>query len=234
MTWSIVARDSQSGAIGIAVASKFFAVGALVPWIRSDIGGVATQAMVNPILGPAGLDLMAEGDDAEAALHRVLANDAGSAARQIHLIDTHGRTAGHTGGECIDWCGHDCRDGVSVAGNMLTGAEVIAATHDAYRSGTSLPFAERLLTALLAGDAAGGDKRGRQSAALLTYNGEVYPDVSIRVDDHPDALNELRRVYDVSQQDFAIFKTFMPTRANPAGVTDRTKLEAARQAAAKP
>jgi uncharacterized Ntn-hydrolase superfamily protein len=189
--------------------------------------------MINPILGPAGLDLLADGIDANTALHRLVANDAGSAARQLHLIDAHGHTAGHTGGECIDWCGHECHDGVSVAGNMLTGPQVLAETLKTYTNMASLPFAERLLTALIAGDVAGGDKRGRQAAALLVFNGEVYPDVSIRVDDHPDALNELRRVYDVSLGDFAIFKTFMPTDANPAGITDRSKLEAARQAAGK-
>lgn len=234
MTWSIVARDATTNSYGIAVASKFFAVGALVPWIRSDIGAVATQAMLNPILGPVALDLLAEDVPAEVALHRVIANDPGSAARQVHLIDHHGRTAQHTGAECIDWCGHVAGENVSVAGNMLAGPEVIAATLETYQTSGNLPFAERLLTALIAGDTAGGDKRGRQAAALVVFNGEVYPDVSIRVDDHPDALNELRRVYDVSCGDFAVFKTFMSTRANPGGITDRAKLEAARRDAGLP
>jgi len=233
MTWSIVARDPASGALGVAVASKFFAVGALVPWVRSGVGAVATQAMVNPMYGPAALELLQGGTDATATLRRLVGNDAGRAARQLHLVAADGTTAAHTGGDCVDWCGHAADDGVSVAGNMLTGPEVVQATLSSYRDGAPLPFAERLLRALTAGDAAGGDKRGRQSAALVVFEGEDYPAVSLRVDDHPDSLVELARLYDVASGDFAIYRHFLPSRAHPAGITDRDQLDAARRAASR-
>jgi uncharacterized Ntn-hydrolase superfamily protein len=234
LTWSIVARDRTSGTLGIAAASRFFALGALVPWARQNAGAIATQAMINPMLGPAGLELLEEGLDAEAALRQLIANDAGSAARQVHLVDGAGRTAAFTGGECIDWCGHLTEDGVSVAGNMLAGPQVVEETMRTYITRPDLIFAERLLNALLAGDAAGGDKRGKQSAVLLVQGAESYPDYDLRVDDHPEAPAELRRLYEVAQGDFAIYRQFLPTRANPAGITDREKLAAARAAANAP
>jgi uncharacterized Ntn-hydrolase superfamily protein len=229
MTWSIIARDEQTGALGIAVASKFFAVGSLVPWVESGAGAVATQAMVNPTFGPNGLRMLAHGRDARTTLARLLAADGGREARQLHIVDTDGNIAAHTGSECIDWCGHVSTDNVSVAGNMLVGPQVLNATISAYEGGSTLPFAERLLTALTAGEDVGGDKRGRQSAALKVYRREVYPDVDIRVDDHPDPFKEMRRIFDVYQEDFAVFREFMPSQANPSGITDRNRLEAARQ-----
>lgn len=233
MTWSIVARDPVSGAFGVAAASKFFALGALVPWVRSGLGAVATQAFINPMLGPNTLGLMEIGEDAASAVEAAVAADPGHAHRQLHAVDARGRTAGYTGLQCIDWCGHLCAENVSVAGNMLVDRVVIEHTLETYQSKSDLPFAERLLAALLAGDGAGGDKRGRQSAVLVTYTSEVYPDLNIRVDDHPDAPSELARVYAESQRDFAIFKQFIPTAENPAGITDRPKLAAAREAWAR-
>ena len=230
MTWSIVARDPVSGAFGVAAASKFFALGALVPWLKSGLGAVATQAFVNPMLGPNTLGLLEIGEDAESALEAAIAADPGRAARQCHVVDRCGGTAGYTGTECIDWCGHICAPGVSVAGNMLVDRVVVEHTLARYQADQALPFAERLLTALLAGDAAGGDKRGRQSAVLVTYSSEVYPDLSLRVDDHPDAPNELARIYAESQREYALFRQFIPTAENPAGVTDRNRLEEARRA----
>lgn len=230
MTWSIVARDPVSGAFGIAAASKFFALGALVPWVRGGLGAVATQAFINPMLGPNTLGLLEIGEDAASAVDAAMAADAGRAHRQLHVVDAHGRTAAYTGLECIDWCGHICAEDVSVAGNMLVDRVVVEHTLETYQARAELPFAERLLTALLAGDGAGGDRRGKQSAVLVSYTTEVYPDLSIRVDDHPDAPNELARVYAESQRDFAIFKQFIPTADNPAGITDREKLAAARKA----
>lgn len=233
MTWSIVARDPASGAFGVAAASKFFALGALVPWARSGLGAVATQAFINPILGQNTLGLLEIGEDAASAVDAAMAADAGRAHRQLHVVDAQGRTAAYTGLQCIDWCGHLCAEDVSVAGNMLADRVVVEHTLETYQARTELPFAERLLTALLAGDGAGGDKRGKQSAVLVTYTTEIYPDLSIRVDDHPDAPNELARVYAESQRDFAIFKQFIPTAENPAGITDREKLAAAREAWAR-
>ena len=171
MTWSIVARDA-SGAYGVAVASRFFAVGALCPHARAGAGALSTQALINPMYAKPGLDLIAEGVPASEVVRILTSADAGRESRQLHVIDTHGRTAAHTGSACIDWCGHRAGHGYSVAGNMLAGAHVIDATASAYESAANLSFAERLLVSLAAGDDAGGDKRGKQAAALLVYTTE--------------------------------------------------------------
>ena len=225
MTWSIVARD-VSGAFGVAVASKFFAVGSLCPYAQSHVGALATQALVNPLLAAPALAGMAQHQNPEALLAALLAADSGSANRQFHMVDDLGRGAAHTGASCIDWCGHTLRDGFSVAGNMLAGPQVIEATADSYATHTHLPFAERLLTALAAGEAAGGDKRGKQAAALLVYSGQDYPALDLRVDDHPEPQLELRRLYDVSLQRFQPFVECLPSRENPAGIVDRSVIEA--------
>jgi uncharacterized Ntn-hydrolase superfamily protein len=231
MTWSIIAHDTESGALGIAVASRFFAVGAIVPWIRSGVGAVASQAMANPRLGPAILDRLATGDAVDAALEAAWGDDDGSAVRQVHVLDKDGRRAAHTGNNCIDWCGDMGGQDISVAGNMLVGKGVLQACLDEYNNQAAIPFAERLLASLLAGDAAGGDKRGRQAAALKIYTTEDYPDWDIRVDDHPDALNELARIFAVGQIAFAAYKTLIPTNANPAGITDPAQMAAVRERA---
>jgi uncharacterized Ntn-hydrolase superfamily protein len=231
MTWSIIALERKSGSLGIAVASRFFAVGSLVPWIRSGVGAVATQAMVNPTLGPAILDRLAAGDPVDTALKAAWGADDGAVVRQVHVLDGKGNRAAHTGGDCVDWCGDMAGTDISVAGNMLVGKEVLQACLDEYGDQAALSFPERLLASLLAGDAAGGDKRGRQSAALKIHAAEVYPDWDIRVDDHPDALNELARVFAVGQTAFAAYKEFIPTHLNPAGVTDRDKMAAVREKA---
>ena len=225
MTWSIVARDA-SGAFGVAVASKFFAVGALCPHAQSHVGALATQALVNPLLAAPALAGMAEQHDPVDLLATLLAADSGSANRQFHMVDALGRGAAHTGASCIDWCGHTLRDGFSVAGNMLAGPQVIEATADSYAAHAFLPFAERLITALAAGEAAGGDKRGKQAAALLVYNGQDYPALDLRVDDHLEPITELRRLYDVSLERFQPFVTCLPSRENPSGIVDRSVIEA--------
>lgn len=225
MTWSIVARD-VSGAFGVAVASKFFAVGALCPHAQSHVGALATQALVNPLLAAPALEGMAQQRDPVELLAALLATDGGSAYRQFHMIDGLGRGAAHTGASCIDWCGHTLRDGFSVAGNMLAGPQVIEATADSYASHAFLPFAERLLTALAAGEAAGGDKRGKQAAALLVYNGQDYPALDLRVDDHAEPIVELRRLYNVSLERFQPFAACLPSRENPMGIVDRSVIEA--------
>jgi uncharacterized Ntn-hydrolase superfamily protein len=227
MTWSIVARDGESGAFGVAVASKFFAVGALCPWAKSGVGAVATQSLVNPMFGPKGLALLAEGKPAQAVLESLLASDAGRATRQVHLRGAAGAAAAYTGADCIPWCGHVIEDGFSVAGNMLTGPEVIADTAAVYRAAAGQPFAERLIAAMAAGEAAGGDKRGKQAAALLIFSTEDYPFLSLRVDDHAEPLMELRRLYEESLRLYQPFLTFLPRRDNPAGVFDRAEIEAA-------
>jgi uncharacterized Ntn-hydrolase superfamily protein len=236
VTWSIVARDGETDAFGVAVTTKFFAVGALCPHSMSGVGALATQALVNPTFGPRGLRLLAEGVPAADVLRVLLAEDDGRETRQLHVLDRAGRNAAHTGKDCIGWCGHIVRTGFSVAGNMLAGPAVIADTVSFYEAHPALPFAERLIGALDAGQAAGGDKRGKQSAALIIYAGEEYPELSLRVDDHAEPLAELRRLHDEAQHYFIPFKKFLPTRASPAGTYDRAIINAelARlQAAAK-
>ena len=225
MTWSIVARDADCN-FGVAVASKFFAVGALCPHAQSGVGALATQALVNPLLAAPALAGMAQQRVPAELLAALLAADAGSAHRQFHMVDALGRGAAHTGADCIAWCGHTLRDGFSVAGNMLAGPQVIEATAGSYAANASLPFAERLITALAAGEAAGGDKRGKQAAALIVFNGQDYPALDLRVDDHLEPMLELRRLYDVSMQRFQPFVTCLPSREHPSGTTDRGLIEA--------
>ena len=228
MTWSIIARDEVTGAFGIAAASRFYALGALVPWIRSGIGAVATQAMINPQLGPAILDCLEDGKTPNEALRDCWVKDLNRSVRQVHAMDSDGNRGVHTGGDCIDWCGDLDGPGISVAGNMLVGQRVLQACIETYGDLTTLPFPERLLQSLLAGDEIGGDKRGRQSAVLKIYTGEVYPDWDIRVDDHPEAPKELARIYRIGQGSFSTFKDLLPTKENPAGIADPVTIAAIR------
>jgi uncharacterized Ntn-hydrolase superfamily protein len=226
MTWSILARDPTTGALGLAVATKFFAVGALCLHADGGVGAVATQALINPTFGPRALRLLREGLAPAETVAALVASDPGAAHRQLHMLDARGRSARHTGSACIDWCGDLGGPDLSVAGNMLAGPEVIQATARAYQAATALPFAQRLIAALKAGEAAGGDKRGKQSAALAVYSTEEYPDLSLRVDDHPDPLAELERLEAVSRERYVHFRRFLPTRANPGGTFDRGVIEA--------
>jgi uncharacterized Ntn-hydrolase superfamily protein len=226
MTWSIIAKDSTTGEIGIAVATRFFAVGALVPHIAPGIGGIATQALVNPYYGIDGLKLLREGKSPQDVLVSLIAADGGRETRQLHIMDASGRIAAHTGRECIDSCGHLAGDGFSIAGNMLAGARVLDDTAKAFVAHARLPFARRLLAAMRAGEAAGGDKRGKQSAALLIHDTEDWPALDLRVDDHPDPLAELERLEQASRERWAHFRQFLPSRTNPAGITDRAIIEA--------
>lgn len=225
MTWSIVARDADTGALGIAVASRFFAVGALVPHIRGGAAAAATQAFVNPLWGIEAADRMAAGEAAAEVLADLVSRDASQTMRQAHMIDSQGRLAAHTGADCIDWAGHLIGPGVSVAGNMLAGPEVVAETLESYLANAALTFTERLLTAMEAGEAAGGDKRGRQSAALRIHHGQPYPWLDLRADDHADPLSELRRLYAVSQERFVYFAETMPTLENFSGAADRSPID---------
>jgi uncharacterized Ntn-hydrolase superfamily protein len=231
MTWSIIARDPLTGQIGIAVATRFFAVGARVPHIAPGIGGIATQALVNPYYGIDGVKLLREGSSPREVIDTVIADDDGRESRQLHVMDTKGRIAAHTGRECIDWCGHIQGDGFSLAGNMLAGAAVLADTAKAFAANASLPFAQRLIVAMKAGEAAGGDKRGKQSAALVIHGDEEWSDLDLRVDDHTDPLAELDRLEQVSRERWVHFRQFMPTRRNPAGITDRKIIDATIEAA---
>jgi uncharacterized Ntn-hydrolase superfamily protein len=227
MTWSIVARDPASGAFGVAVATRFFAVGALCVHADGGVGALATQALINPTFGPRGLRLLREGLDAATVVDALVAADPGRGSRQLHLQDARGGIAAHTGADCVPWCGHLMREGFSVAGNMLAGPQVVEETARAYEAGAALPFAQRLIQALEAGEAVGGDKRGKQSAALRIHTTEEYPALDLRVDDHPDPLAELARLEAVSRERFVHFATFFATRTNPGGTWDRAVIDAA-------
>ena len=231
MTWSIIARDPATGQFGIVVATKFFAVGARVPHIVAGIGGIATQALVNPYYGIDGVKLLREGRSPREVIDTLIATDGGRESRQLHVMDVKGRIAAHTGRDCIDWCGHIEGNGFSLAGNMLAGPAVLDGTARTYAANASLPFAQRLIAAMKAGEAAGGDKRGKQSAALLIHGEEEWSDLDLRVDDHADPLAELARLEQVSRERWVHFRQFMPTRKNPAGITDRAIIDATIEAA---
>lgn len=202
MTFSIVAADIDAGDWGVAVASRFPCVGAVVPWARAGVGAVATQSWANTSFGPDGLALAAEGVAAEEAVRRLLEADDGREDRQVGLVDAAGRAATFTGEKCMDWAGGATGLGFAAQGNILAGAQVVADMAGTYTE-TEGDLCDRLLAALLAGDAAGGDRRGRQSAALLVvregggYEGRNDRYVDLRVDDHREAPAELARLFEV-------------------------------------
>lgn len=225
MTWSIVARDAATGAFGVAVSTCAFAVGSRVPYGSGRVGAIATQAFVNPLYGVDGLKLLQEGRPAVEIVATLTAADEGRAHRQLHVIDRDGKIAAYTGASCIDWCGAVDGPQVSVAGNMLAGPQVIQETLKAYIAASALDLDERLLVALEAGEKAGGDKRGKQSAAIRIWNGEPVASFDIRVDDNPEPLVELRRLWRVAHQRYVPFQQASPSRSRPAGVTDRAELD---------
>jgi uncharacterized Ntn-hydrolase superfamily protein len=202
MTFSIVAADPEAGDWGVAVASKFPCVGAVVPWARAGVGAVATQSWANTSFGPDGLALLVDGLDAEATLGRLLEADEGREDRQVGLVDAAGRAATFTGERCMDWAGGATGRHLAAQGNILAGRQVVADMVAAFAE-TDGDLCDRLLAALLAGDAAGGDRRGRQSAALLVvregggYEGRNDRYIDLRVDDHPEAPAELARLFEV-------------------------------------
>ena len=202
MTFSIVGFDPGNGDLGVAVASKFPCVGAVVPWARAGVGAVATQAWANTDLGPDGLRLMAGGMPASSALDAVLEGDDGRDERQAGFVDANGGAATFTGSGCVDWAGGVSGEHFAAQGNILTGEDVVTAMADAF-VGTEGDLSDKLLAAVLAGDAAGGDRRGKQSAALLVvradggYEGRNDRYIDLRVDDHPDAPAELARLFTV-------------------------------------
>ncbi len=201
-TFSIVARDPATGELGVAVQSHWFNVGPLVAWAEAGVGAVATQSFVNVSFGPRGLGLMRAGQSPADALRELIAGDPGEAVRQVALVDAKGRVAAHTGARCIAWAGHATGDGFSAQANMMEGDRVVAAMVEAFQA-TEGALAERLLAALDAAQAVGGDIRGQQSAALKVVAGTRTGDpardvlVDLRVEDHPAPIVELRRVYDV-------------------------------------
>ena len=223
MTWSIIARDA-SGAFGVAIATRFFAVGALCPHAQSGVGALSTQALVNPHYGAQALELLGKGLTASEVVQRLIAPDEGREHRQLHVIDAAGRIGQHTGARCVGWAGAVAGEGFSVAGNMLANEQVIQQTARAFHE-SKKPFAERLISALRAGEAVGGDKRGKQSAALLICSTEDYPELNLRVDDHADPLAELSRLYEKAHERFVPYLKCSPSKARPWGVLDRAVIE---------
>ncbi len=200
MTFSLVACDREKRQWGVVVASKFLAVGAIVPWAQAEAGAVATQAFANIPYGPDGLRLLAAGTTAQETIDRLTGADADYQERQIGVVDAAGGSATFTGTGCFDWAGDRTGDGYAAQGNLLAGPEVVAALADTFES-TEGPLVERMLAALAAGDEAGGDRRGRQSAAVVIrqagggYGGNNDRLIDLRVDDHPDPVTELQRLY---------------------------------------
>lgn len=227
MTFSIVARDPRTGRLGIAAATRFFAVGARVPFGASGVGAIATQGLVNPYYGIDGLKLLASGRTPAEVLAKVTEADPGREHRQAHIVDASGRAAAHTGRDCLEWSGHLVGEAVSIAGNVLGGPRVLADALQAYRDHPQLSFAARLIAAMRAAEEAGGDRRGRQSASLLIIGDDEWSVLDLRVDDHADPLAELQRLERVSREEWAGYRQFVPTRANPAGVTDHAVIDAA-------
>jgi len=205
MTFSIVAFDTESDSWGIAVASKFLAVGAVVPWGRAGAGAVATQAMSNLAYGPGGLDLLAGGIAADQVVAQLTGADDEREHRQVGVVDARGRGATFTGASCLDWAGGEAGDGYAVQGNILAGPQVVSAMLDAWQAHAAVAFERRLLAVLAAGDQAGGDRRGRQSAALrvwregAAYGGVLDTAVDLRVDDHRAPVDELGRLLDLHE-----------------------------------
>jgi uncharacterized Ntn-hydrolase superfamily protein len=225
MTWSSVTHDPATGAFAVAVATRAFAVGAYCPFVRAGVGAVSTQSMTNRYLGPAVLEGLARGLDPASAIEGALAGDAGSGLRQVHAVDRHGRTAAWTGRNCVEWCGSVTAEGVSVAGNMLAGEAVIAETLATFQVRPAASLPEKLMMAMLAGEAAGGDCRGRQSAAMRLITTEDFPDLDLRVDDHPDPLAELDRLLELWWEQGAPRLGLSPRRDNPSGLVDLDTIE---------
>jgi uncharacterized Ntn-hydrolase superfamily protein len=201
-TFSIVAFDPQTDSLGVAVQSKFLAVGSVVPWARAGVGALATQAMANYNYGPRGLDLMSDGNTAEQTVEALTSSDDDREHRQVGVLDARGQAATFTGSECFDWAGGVTGEHYAAQGNILVGKETVEAMARAYEE-TNGDLAARLLGALDAGQGAGGDSRGKQSAALLVvregggYGGENDRVVDLRVDDHQEPIRELIRIRDL-------------------------------------
>ena len=199
MTFSIVARDPQTGELGIAVQSKFLAVGAVVPWARAGIGAIATQSWANTSYGPRGLELLANGRSAEETIAQLLSEDEGRSNRQIGIVDANGSPATYTGDQCFPWAGGRIGTDYACQGNILVGEDTVLAMANTFEQ-TSGRLCDRLVAALAAGQAAGGDSRGQQSAALLVvrerggYGGFNDRFIDLRVDDHPQPIEELQRI----------------------------------------
>jgi uncharacterized Ntn-hydrolase superfamily protein len=209
-TYSIAACDLEAKQWGVAVQSKFLAVGAVVPWAEPEVGAIATQAYANPSYGPKGLALLREGVSADQVVERLTAEDDGRDHRQLGVVDTSGGSASWTGPECNEWAGHRTGPGYAAQGNILVGEETVTALAATFEANAQLPLVQRLLECLAAAQAAGGDRRGQQSASLLVvqrnggYAGLSDILVDLRVDDHERPIQELRRIYGIHRRLFEV------------------------------
>jgi uncharacterized Ntn-hydrolase superfamily protein len=209
-TYSIAACDLGASQWGVAVQSKFLAVGSVVPWAEPHVGAVATQAYANPRYGPAGLALLRDAIPAKEVVHLLVDADDGRDERQVGVVDRLGGSASYTGSACLDWAGHRTGAGYAAQGNILVGAETVDALADTFEATARKPLAERLIDCLTAAQAAGGDRRGQQSASLLIVERDRgYARMSdvvidLRVDDHPQPIDELRRLYALHHQLFGV------------------------------
>ena len=209
-TYSIVGCDLEARQWGVAVQSKFLAVGALCPFAEAEVGAVATQSFVNPRYGPDGLALLREGLSAEEAVERLTAADEGRAQRQLGIVDREGRAATYTGERCFAWAGGRTGAGYAAQGNILVGEETVDALAATFEATAGLPLVQRLIECLGAAQAAGGDRRGQQSAALIVvqkdggYAGLSDTLVDLRVDDHERPIEELRRIYGIHRRLFEV------------------------------
>jgi uncharacterized Ntn-hydrolase superfamily protein len=218
-TFSIVGRDERTGQLGVAVSTADVGAGRLVTWARSGVGAVATQSWPSLYLAIDALAAMEGGASAPEAMEAVLRDDPGRSVRQLGVVDAHGGSATFSGDECTDWYGGIAGPNFAAQGNMLIRAETVSGLADSFRrtAGSGLDLAERLMRALEAGQAGGGDKRGRQCAALLVVDCEAYPLWDIRVDEHPQPVAELRRVMEIARLDLLPFVEGLPNRTNPLG-----------------
>ena len=216
MTFSIAARCPRTGQLGVAVSTAVPAVGSICPFVRPGVGAVTSQSWCNPYLGIDAIRLMGAGQAGPDALASVLAADEARDVRQVGLVDAQGRAVAWSGASCTDWFGHIEGEGFAVQGNMLVGEATVTEMAAAFRASAPSDLAERLMLALEAGQAAGGDKRGRQSAALTVFGQEEYAVVDLRVDEHPDPVAELRRVLRIARVQLMPFVAGMPHRAGPA------------------
>lgn len=217
MTFSIVARCGRTGELGVAVATAVPAVGSMCPYLAAGVGAASTQSWVNPYLAIDALALMQQGIPAADALTRVLAADAGAPDRQFGLIGAQGPGVAFTGARCTPWCGQITGPDFAIQGNMLVGEATLTAMREAFAADPADDLAGRLMAALSACDAAGGDLRGRQSAALRVVSTEAYSTLDLRVDEHPQPVAELRRVLAVARRQLLPFVQGMPRRTQAVG-----------------
>ncbi|MCE4613558.1 MAG: DUF1028 domain-containing protein [Desulfurococcales archaeon] len=230
-TFSIVGFDPNNGDLGVAVASKFVAVGALVPWARARVGAIATQALANISYGPRGLELLSKGYRAREVVRMLVSDDPQREERQVGIVDSRGEAAAFTGSKCYSYAGHIVGEGYAVQGNILAGPEVLEEMARAFEA-TRGELVDKLLAALEAGDRAGGDKRGKQSAAIIVvrerggYGGYTDKYVDLRVDDHQEPVQELKRI-------FKIWELIMLTRERPEDVVSKEEVAGKVQEALK-